>query len=361
LKRGGALALAVEHWTNKGLWIISRSDAQYPARLKDKLKHLAPPILYGAGNQSLLSKGGMSFVGSRNVDETGIAFTREVARMCVSENVQVISGGAKGVDTEAMVTALSEGGQVIGVLGYGLARASLSKKYRQGLQNNNLALISPYNPEAGFSVGAAMGRNKYIYTLGDACLVVSSDLKGGTWSGANEGLKKRWVPLLVRQDANMPKGNRKLIELGATAVNLESFASPKDFHKWLNALPLLTKPAPIATQKKLFDSSNMNVDTLRKSEPSTYNAPPKSAPSHQSKMIEEKSSLIDADTDDLFEVIWPYFERVLYNPKKPDELAERFKLTKKQTKEWLEKACKLGKAKKLSRPIRYQLSKSALI
>jgi len=177
MKRGGALALAVEHWTNKGLWIISRSDIQYPKRLKDKLKHLAPPILYGAGNVALLSNGGLSFVGSRNVDERGLIFTREVANMCVSENVQVISGGAKGVDTAAMLTALSEGGQVIGVLSHGLAQASLSKKYRQSLRNNNLVLVSPYNPEAGFSVGAAMGRNKYIYTLGDACLVVSSDLK----------------------------------------------------------------------------------------------------------------------------------------------------------------------------------------
>jgi predicted Rossmann fold nucleotide-binding protein DprA/Smf involved in DNA uptake len=357
LKRGGSLALAIEHWTNKGLWIISRSDTQYPKRLKDKLKHLAPPILYGAGNIALLSKGGLSFVGSRNVDEHGIAFTREVASMCVREKVQVISGGAKGVDTEAMLTALSEGGQVVGVLGHSLAQASLSRKYRQGLQNNNLVLISPYNPEAGFSVGTAMARNKYVYTLSDACLVVSSDLKGGTWNGANENLKNFWVPLLVREDSKMPKGNKKLIELGATAVDLESFASPKDFFRWLNGLPLPTEPAPTAMQTELFD-----LDTTSNNVKAVSNPPQESAPPVDLKVAEEKPSSysFDADVNDLFEIVWPYFERVLVTPKKVDELAKQFNLNKSQTRDWLQKASELGKVTKLSKPVRYQLTKPTL-
>lgn len=357
LKRGGSLALAVEHWTNKGLWVISRSDAQYPKRLKDKLKHLAPPILYGTGNIALLSNGGLSFVGSRNVDEHGISFTREVASMCVSEKVQVISGGAKGVDTEAMLTALSEGGQVVGVLGHSLAQASLSRKYRQGLQSNNLVLISPYNPEAGFSVGTAMGRNKYIYTLSDACLVVSSDLKGGTWNGANENLKNRWVPLLVREGSNIPKGNKKLIELGATAVNLESFASPKNFCGWLKDLPLPTEPTPTAMQTELF-----NLDTTSNNAKTVPYPPQESETPVDFKVAEEKpnSYSFDADIDDLFEVIWPYFERVLVTPKKVDELAKQFDLNKSQTRDWLQKASELGKVIKLSKPVRYQLAPSTL-
>ena len=34
LERGVALALAVEGWTNKGLWVLSRSDDSYPKGLK---------------------------------------------------------------------------------------------------------------------------------------------------------------------------------------------------------------------------------------------------------------------------------------------------------------------------------------
>ena len=57
--------------------------------------------------------------------------------------------------------------------------------------DGRLALVSPYDPAAGFNVGHAMGRNKLIYALADAALVVSSDYqKGGTWTGAVEQLKR---------------------------------------------------------------------------------------------------------------------------------------------------------------------------
>ena len=49
LRRGMALALAVERWSQVGIKVISRSDAAYPQRLRSQLKGAAPPILYGAG------------------------------------------------------------------------------------------------------------------------------------------------------------------------------------------------------------------------------------------------------------------------------------------------------------------------
>ncbi|WP_377477886.1 MAG: DNA-processing protein DprA [Microcoleus anatoxicus] len=68
LQRGLMLSLAVEKWTNQGLWILGRSDSQYPKRLKQILQHLAPAILYGIGKIKLLSQGGLAIVGSRHVE-----------------------------------------------------------------------------------------------------------------------------------------------------------------------------------------------------------------------------------------------------------------------------------------------------
>jgi predicted Rossmann fold nucleotide-binding protein DprA/Smf involved in DNA uptake len=64
----------------------------------------------------------------------------------------------------------------------------------------------------GFNVGHAMQRNKLIYALADAALVVTSDFeKGGTWAGAIEQLEKlRFVPVFVRNGANAGKGNSAL-------------------------------------------------------------------------------------------------------------------------------------------------------
>ncbi len=78
-------------------------------------------------------------------------------------------------------------------------------------------LVSAYDPDAPFSVGSAMGRNKYIYALADWTLVVSTGLgAGGTWAGAQEGLK-RGRHVFVRVEADVPTGNHKLMELGAHA------------------------------------------------------------------------------------------------------------------------------------------------
>jgi predicted Rossmann fold nucleotide-binding protein DprA/Smf involved in DNA uptake len=38
LERGSALAIATEKWLRSGLWILTRSDAEYPRILKERLK-----------------------------------------------------------------------------------------------------------------------------------------------------------------------------------------------------------------------------------------------------------------------------------------------------------------------------------
>src|SRR5687767_7572845 len=55
ISRGAAMALRLERWMQIGIHIIGRSDPNYPARLRSVLKGLAPPVLYVAGDASLLS------------------------------------------------------------------------------------------------------------------------------------------------------------------------------------------------------------------------------------------------------------------------------------------------------------------
>ena len=141
-----------------------------------------------------------------------------MARQAALEGLNVVSGGAKGVDETAMLGALSVEGTASGVLAEGLLKAAVSSKWRNHLMNKQLVLVSPFSPEARFQVGNAMARNKYIYCLADYGLVVRSDEgSGGTWSGAIENLKKGWVPLYVKPDSDAP-GNRALIAQGGEAL-----------------------------------------------------------------------------------------------------------------------------------------------
>jgi predicted Rossmann fold nucleotide-binding protein DprA/Smf involved in DNA uptake len=326
LKRGGTMALAVEQWTNKGLWILSRSDAAYPRQLKQRLKHLAPPLLYGAGRPELLGRGGLAMVGSRNVDEVGLEFTRTVARRCAAGGVAVISGGAKGVDITAMLTALEADGEVVGVLSHGLAQASRARKYRDGLQRGYLALVSPYSPNTGFSVGAAMGRNKYIYTLSDACLVVAAETSGGTWEGATENLKNRWTPLLVRDAGTIPTGNKQLMADGATPLPERELPGATEIAGWLMALSLPATPTAVATQGTLFGGTGVAES------PTPYQP-----------------------GNDLFELVWPYLASTLASPMNAEQLALSCGLVPAQAELWLKQAEAQGRATRLPGSDQYRV------
>lgn len=228
LKRGVQLGFAIETWNRSNIWVICRSDPDYPMRYKSHLKEKAPPILFGVGERSLLQGGGLAIVGSRNVDAEAEVFTREVAEWCARGGMPVVSGGARGVDQIAMKAALDAGGCVVGVLAEKLLKNSVAREARKAIADDRLLLISPYHPEARFTVGTAMGRNKLIYALADYGLVISADhKKGGTWAGAGEELKRRpGRPVFIRMTGSVPPGNRKLLELGG--VRFPGFSSDDD-------------------------------------------------------------------------------------------------------------------------------------
>jgi predicted Rossmann fold nucleotide-binding protein DprA/Smf involved in DNA uptake len=217
LGRGFLLSQAVEHWNARAIWVVSRADASYPRRLKARLKEDAPPVLYGCGDAALLETGGLAVVGSRHVDDELVSYTEHVGKLAAAIGRTIISGGARGIDRAAMHGALQAGGPVAGVMADSLERGALARDNREPLMDHKLVLVSPYDPAAGFNVGHAMQRNKAIYALADAALVVSSDFqKGGTWAGAIEQLEKlHLVPVFVRDGGHAGKGNAALLRQGA--------------------------------------------------------------------------------------------------------------------------------------------------
>jgi predicted Rossmann fold nucleotide-binding protein DprA/Smf involved in DNA uptake len=234
LGRGFLLSQAVERWSARAIWVVSRAESTYPQRIKARLKEDAPPVIYGCGEASLLETGGLAVVGSRHVDEELIGYTENVGRLAAESRRAIVSGGAKGIDRAVMHGALRAGGVVVGVMSDSLERGALASDNREPLMDRKLVLISPYDPSAGFNVGHAMQRNKIIYALADAALVVTSDFeKGGTWAGAIEQLERlRFVPVFVRNGASAGKGNAALLQRGGLP-----WPNPQDteqFHKALS-------------------------------------------------------------------------------------------------------------------------------
>ncbi len=346
LRRGVKLGFAVEQWNQSGIWVICRSDPEYPARYKSHLKERAPPILFGAGERSLLKGGGLAIVGSRNVDAEGEAFARDTAAWCARQGLPVVSGGARGVDRIAMSGALEAGGLVVGVLADSLLRASVSRESRYALSEGRLLLVSPYHPEAGFSVGNAMGRNKLVYALADYGLVVSaSDDRGGTWAGAVEELKREsGRAVFVRMAGAVPKGNRRLIEYGA--IPFPSIDAPDADPDRLAALAALRPRAQTESPMPLFARAM-----------STPAAPAQVREPGASSSATAPSKPAEADSApppaSVYEAVLPVLLAALEEPAATADLAERLEVSRPQLEAWLTRAVAENKVRRQTRPVRY--------
>lgn len=238
LDRGAALGLLLEQWEGRGLWVVSLGDPEYPSRYVSYMENDAPPLLYGIGSQRALRGGGLAIAGSRDAGDEDLAFARDLGARCARQGVLVVSGAAKGIDSEAMMAGLEEGGHAVGVLAEGLGRASVAPQYRDAIISGRLTLISAYEPDSHWFAFKAMGRNKMIYALADAAVVVSSsDQSGGTWAGATEALKRGRVPVYVKSTGAVSKGNEKLMRAGAQPL------LPSD---WEDLPRLVSNPAPTA-------------------------------------------------------------------------------------------------------------------
>jgi predicted Rossmann fold nucleotide-binding protein DprA/Smf involved in DNA uptake len=339
LARASALALALEKWQRAGLWVVTRSDPDYPARLKQKLKSHSPPFFFGCGNRQLLNGGGLAVVGSRDAGAGDLEYAARLGAQAAAFGVSVVSGGARGIDERAMLGALEQEGTVIGVIADRLLTAATSSKYRPALMAMNLVLISPFNPEAGFDVGNAMARNKYVYCLADAAVVVHSGTKGGTWNGALEDLRHDWVPIWVKPTDDPKTGNAALVARGA---------------RWLPeelSLPvigrLFERPSPVEGPPEAAGFGDTPVIPMQKSvgEDGAGFERVTIAASEEWRGFEKMS---------FYEIFLRRLETLTAGePKSAQQLLGELDVCKSQLSAWLKRATQEGKLKKTKTPVRY--------
>lgn len=217
LDRNASLSFELGQYRNMGIEAITRADVQYPRKLKKTLSHGCPPIFYYAGDLALLDREFVGYVGARTVAQEDMDFTIRSVRNTVSLGYGVVSGGAKGIDTVSGTEALLDGGFSVEYISDSLLKKLKKSDVIKNVQQGKLLLMSIAKPDAGFNVGMAMLRNRYIYAQSVGTVVVRSDLnKGGTWTGANENLKNNWCATLC-WDHPYP-GNQALIKKGAIPI-----------------------------------------------------------------------------------------------------------------------------------------------
>lgn len=307
--RGFSIALKLQELENKGIYIVTQFDNAYPKYLKRKLREKMPPVLFYAGDITLAGKIGIAIVGSRDVDDAGMLFAKDLAKKATKEKLIIYSGGAKGVDSISERTAIDEGGYVVSFIGDSLSKKIRNKDVIQNILNKRILLFSDVNPDTGFSVGRAMNRNKFIYAAAHGAFVVSSDFgKGGTWTGAVENINNSWTKLFVWSGC-VKKGNKELISKGAIPYVI----SEQTILDTINSSP--QKDIEVCRQIDMFSSEKEVID---------------------------KSNIID-----LYDVVKESLVQSIVGEMDANDIAQKCNIQKGQMNIWLKRLVAEGKLKKV--------------
>ena len=360
LERGHALAVSLDRWISTGMWIIARSEPAYPEQLRRRLGPSAPPILFGYGDERRLRDGGVAIVGSRDAKAEELQRAADLGAKVCNDGYNVVSGGARGIDEMAAKGAFHGQGTAIVVVADSLLKQATRKHYRDAVLSRDLALITPFSPEAGFSTGNAMGRNKLIYCLADAAVVISSTKgSGGTFTGASENLKKGWVPLWVAPTDAPESGNGTLVERGGSwlpelsELRLKELFTPR------------VSPAAIPSVEQmtysLFDSLAVSDAEPIEAEKGNGGGPPLDPAQAMHAPVGRELAPAPMPVEpapalpSLYDCFIEHWRRLKDEPITTEALAQEVGLVRKQAQEWISRAVQEGLAMKLVRPVRYGL------
>jgi DNA processing protein len=229
-----ALWSEYESIREQGITVVHPGHPDAPAdSVVNAERYGVSPVLFCRGQTRLLSSVSAAIVGSRNASEIGFAAARGIASGLAANGVNVVSGYAKGVDTQAHLGALQAEGTTTMVLSYGILEFTQKRSLFEFRLDQDAVAVSQFAPGDCWSAGNAMSRNKLVTALSRSLVVIESgperDERGrmsGTFAAAQSALKMGRRLFVLDPDCfeRPPAGNAKLLELGATAIDASSGA-----------------------------------------------------------------------------------------------------------------------------------------
>lgn len=202
-----------------GINIACIEDTDYPFMLA-KI-HDPPYLFYYQGELGILGGLCIAVVGSRKASHYGLNQSRRFGREMAQEGVVVVSGMARGIDTEAHRGALEAGGKTAAVLGSSLDivyppenRELLKQIMKQGI------VISEFPPHTHPEPGNFPVRNRLISGLSKGVLVVEAQKRSGALITVDFALEQGRDVFALPGPINSKnsEGTNNLIKQGACLV-----------------------------------------------------------------------------------------------------------------------------------------------
>jgi DNA protecting protein DprA len=174
--------------------------------LRDASSGREATVFY-AGDLDLLDAPTVSIVGTREVSDAGWKRASQLARELAKSGVTIVSGLAKGVDTAALTSAISNGGRVAAVIGTPLDKAYPAENWelQQQIYADHL-LISPFKEGNRVFRSNFPVRNRVMAAISDATVIIEASDTSGTLHQAAECVRLgRWLFIArsVVEDASL--------------------------------------------------------------------------------------------------------------------------------------------------------------
>jgi DNA processing protein len=211
------IAITATRLEKTGVGVLIRGDDEDYPRALEALRN-PPRILFYRGKLALAREPAVGMCGSREASPEGLAAARACGRAVARAGLAVISGYARGVDTETHLGALEVGGSTVIVLADGIEHFRIKRVFREAFDPDRVLVLSQFPPRQTWNAGAAMTRNGVIAALGRALVVIEANEAGGTLDAGLQGLALG-RPVLALEFRSGPRpGNELLFARGAHRV-----------------------------------------------------------------------------------------------------------------------------------------------
>jgi DNA processing protein len=219
LRRKLDLGAEMRRLEELGVRVVTIDDPSYPPRLREI--YGAPPLLFVRGALPPTAAPVLSVVGTRQATAYGRAVTEQLVGELARGGVWIVSGFARGIDTQAHRAALDAGGRTVAVFACGLD--TIYPPENRDLARRILesgALLSELPLGARPEARNFPARNRIVSGLSAATLVVEAGERSGALITAEFALAQGRDVLAVPGPITSPRsaGANRLIQDGARLV-----------------------------------------------------------------------------------------------------------------------------------------------
>lgn len=241
---------------------VTYLDENYPIHLKNIYD--PPVVLFTYGDFIAQDADAIAIVGTRTPTTYGREVTAELVRDLVAKNLTIVSGFARGIDTEAHKTAIKYSGRTIAVLGNGVDQVYPAENRRL---RDELIAHGVYCSEFPFETKPDAvnfpRRNRIISGLSLGVVVIEAGERSGALLTAYYALDQDRDVFAIpgRITDEKSQGTNRLIQKGAKLVRtvddiIEEIEEQRTFS---------SKPRQLAIQFEFADPDEQKIyETLGK-------------------------------------------------------------------------------------------------